>query len=169
VRICLGSFPRILKMIISFLNPHPLQLSSLSHSLFNTLLSIKQPSKCHTKQSKPSAALRLRKTTRRTPYGSSLTGLSLPAIQTLIYYLQLCSKVYDVTEFVDAHPGGEFVLKQVAGTDATEAFYNLHKQEVLQKFSSLCIGSIEGEKSQIIEHNIGDLSVVVCTMKLVCS
>lgn len=58
------------------------------------------------------------------------------------------SKVYDVSDFIDAHPGGEYVLKQVAGTDATEAFYNLHKQEVLQKYSSLCIGTIEGEKSQ---------------------
>ncbi|KAI9055753.1 hypothetical protein LZ554_000694 [Drepanopeziza brunnea f. sp. 'monogermtubi'] len=47
------------------------------------------------------------------------------------------SKVYDVTDFVDAHPGGDSVLKQVAGTDATEAFYNLHRQEVLQKYSNL--------------------------------
>ncbi|CZS98527.1 uncharacterized protein RAG0_07225 [Rhynchosporium agropyri] len=70
------------------------------------------------------------------------------------------SKVYDVTDFVDAHPGGEAVLKQVAGTDATEAFYNLHRQEVLQKYSSLCIGTIDGEKSQVIEHKAGDLSLV---------
>ncbi|RFU29129.1 hypothetical protein B7463_g7203, partial [Scytalidium lignicola] len=70
------------------------------------------------------------------------------------------SKVYDVTDFLDAHPGGEFVLKQVAGTDATETFYNLHRQEVLQKYADLCIGTIEGEKSQVIEQNPGDLSVV---------
>ncbi len=55
---------------------------------------------------------------------------------------------------------GEAVLKQVAGTDATEAFYNLHRQEVLQKYSSLCIGTIDGEKSKVIEQNPGDLSVV---------
>jgi len=60
------------------------------------------------------------------------------------------SKVYDVTDFLDAHPGGEAVLKQVAGTDATEAFYNLHRQEVLQKYSNLCIGTIDGEKSKVI-------------------
>jgi hypothetical protein len=70
------------------------------------------------------------------------------------------SKVYDVTDFVDAHPGGESVLKQVAGQDATEAFYNLHKQEVLQKYSSLSIGTIEGETPQVIEQHPGDLSVV---------
>jgi cytochrome b involved in lipid metabolism len=70
------------------------------------------------------------------------------------------SKVYDVTEFVDAHPGGEYVLRQVAGKDATEAFYNLHRQEVLQNYSNLCLGTLEGEKSQAIEHKAGDLSLV---------
>jgi hypothetical protein len=115
------------------------------------------------------------------------------------------SKVYDVTDFIDAHPGGEAVLKQgkaslsccryisfttaeilgaiykarslrallskshrfdelirgaVAGTDCTDAFYNLHRQEVLQKYSSLCIGQIEGEQSKVIEHKPGDLSVI---------
>jgi hypothetical protein len=75
-------------------------------------------------------------------------------------WLIIDSKVYDVTEFVDAHPGGESVLKQVAGQDATEAFYNLHRQEVLQKYGNLCIGSIAGEKSQVIEQHPGDLSVV---------
>jgi cytochrome b involved in lipid metabolism len=47
-------------------------------------------------------------------------------------------KVYDLSDFVDAHPGGSVVLEQVAGTDATSAFYNLHRQEVLQKYESLC-------------------------------
>lgn len=58
-------------------------------------------------------------------------------------WLIIDSKVYDVTDFLDAHPGGESVLKQVAGQDATEAFYNLHRQEVLQKYSNLCIGTLE--------------------------
>jgi hypothetical protein len=70
------------------------------------------------------------------------------------------SKVYDVSDFIDAHPGGEAVLKQVAGQDATVAFYNLHRQEVLQKYSSLCIGTINGEKPKNIEHKPGDLSLV---------
>lgn len=37
-------------------------------------------------------------------------------------------KVYDLTDFIDAHPGGSVVLTQFAGTDATTAFYNLHRQ-----------------------------------------
>lgn len=69
-------------------------------------------------------------------------------------------KVYDLTDFVDAHPGGNVVLQQVAGQDATEAFYNLHRHEVLQKYADLCIGTIEGEKSEVIDQRPGDLSQV---------
>jgi alkylation response protein AidB-like acyl-CoA dehydrogenase len=69
-------------------------------------------------------------------------------------------RVYDLTDFVDAHPGGNVVLNQVAGTDATAAFYNLHRQEVIQKYKSLCIGTITGEKPEVIEENPGDLSTV---------
>lgn len=68
--------------------------------------------------------------------------------------------VYDVTDFLDAHPGGEAVLRQVAGQDATVEFYNLHRHEVLQKYSDLAIGTIEGEKQSIITPKIGDLSPV---------
>jgi alkylation response protein AidB-like acyl-CoA dehydrogenase len=69
-------------------------------------------------------------------------------------------KVYDLTDFVDAHPGGSVVLEQVAGTDATTAFYNLHRQEVLEKYSSLCIGTLEGEKPEVIVPKPGDISPV---------
>ncbi|KAJ9662361.1 hypothetical protein H2198_001495 [Neophaeococcomyces mojaviensis] len=69
-------------------------------------------------------------------------------------------KVYDLTDFIDAHPGGNVVLQQVAGQDATTAFYNLHRHEVLQKYSNLCIGTIEGEKSEVIEPHPGALSQV---------
>ena len=69
-------------------------------------------------------------------------------------------KVYDMTDFLDAHPGGSVVLEQVAGQDATQAFYNLHRHEVLQKYANLCIGTVEGEKSEAIEPYPGALSPV---------
>ncbi|KIV77618.1 hypothetical protein PV11_09406 [Exophiala sideris] len=69
-------------------------------------------------------------------------------------------KVYDLTDFLDAHPGGSVVLQQIAGQDATSAFYNLHRQEVLQKYSSLCIGVLEGEKPEVIDPQPGDISSV---------
>ncbi|KAI0179245.1 acyl-CoA dehydrogenase NM domain-like protein [Hypoxylon sp. FL1284] len=70
------------------------------------------------------------------------------------------SKVYDVTDFVDAHPGGESVLRQVAGQDATVAFYNLHRHEVLAKYEDLCVGTVENEKPQVATPQPGDLSAV---------
>jgi len=69
-------------------------------------------------------------------------------------------QVYDLTDFLDAHPGGNVVLQQIAGTDATGAFYNLHRHEVLQKYSSLKIGTIKGEKPKVIDPKPGDLSQV---------
>lgn len=70
------------------------------------------------------------------------------------------STVYDVTDFVDVHPGGETVLREVAGQDATTAFYNLHRHEVLVKYSDLAIGTIEGEAPQVIAMKPGELSQV---------
>lgn len=70
------------------------------------------------------------------------------------------SVVYDLTDFVDAHPGGESVLRQIAGQDATSAFYNLHRHEVLTKYAHLAIGTVEGEKPQVITPQPGDLSPV---------
>ncbi|KAL1960206.1 hypothetical protein VTO42DRAFT_8749 [Malbranchea cinnamomea] len=69
-------------------------------------------------------------------------------------------RVYDLTDFLDAHPGGNVVLTQVAGQDATEAFYNLHRQEVLEKYKDLCLGVVQGETPEVIERKIGDLSPV---------
>ncbi|VUC34675.1 unnamed protein product [Clonostachys rosea] len=70
------------------------------------------------------------------------------------------STVYDLTDFVDAHPGGESVLKQIAGQDATTAFYNLHRHEVLAKYADLAIGTIRDEKPQVINPQPGDLCPV---------
>ncbi|KIW84540.1 hypothetical protein Z517_03790 [Fonsecaea pedrosoi CBS 271.37] len=71
------------------------------------------------------------------------------------------SKVYDLTDFADAHPGGSTVFQQVGGLDATVDFFNLHRLEVLQKYEkSLCIGTVKGETPQVIYPQPGDLSLV---------
>ncbi|RAO65945.1 uncharacterized protein BHQ10_001957 [Talaromyces amestolkiae] len=69
-------------------------------------------------------------------------------------------KVYDLSDFLDAHPGGNVVLAQVAGKDATVDFYQLHRQEVLTKYKDLCIGTLEGETPEVIDQKPGDLSAV---------
>ena len=35
------------------------------------------------------------------------------------------NKVYDLTDFIDEHPGGESVLLDVAGQDASEDFHSI--------------------------------------------
>lgn len=52
------------------------------------------------------------------------------------------------------------VLEQVAGQDATAAFYNLHRHEVLRKYADLCIGILEDETPEILDPEPGDLSPV---------
>lgn len=70
------------------------------------------------------------------------------------------SKVYDLTEFADAHPGGAHVLLQVAGTDATSEFFQMHRHEVLLRYAKLSIGTVTGETPEVIVPQPGDLCPV---------
>lgn len=70
------------------------------------------------------------------------------------------TSVYDMTNFIDLHPGGAFPLLDVAGQDATDAFYGLHRQEVLVKYARYKIGTIENEQPQIDMVQPGDYSKV---------
>ncbi|KAI0671567.1 acyl-CoA dehydrogenase NM domain-like protein [Trametes maxima] len=73
-------------------------------------------------------------------------------------------KVYDVTRFKNMHPGGTSVFfgDDIAGQDATEAFYGLHRHEVIVKpqYQRLQIGVVQGEKSVIYDNKPGELSKV---------
>eukprot|EP01124_Arcella_intermedia_P008091 TRINITY_DN1504_c0_g2_i1.p1 TRINITY_DN1504_c0_g2~~TRINITY_DN1504_c0_g2_i1.p1 ORF type:complete len:510 (+),score=114.53 TRINITY_DN1504_c0_g2_i1:123-1652(+) len=61
------------------------------------------------------------------------------------------STVYDITDFAAMHPGGEALLLEYAGKDATEAFYGLHRHEDLVKFGQkITVGHIKGERPQVI-------------------
>ncbi|WFD33823.1 hypothetical protein MCUN1_000643 [Malassezia cuniculi] len=72
------------------------------------------------------------------------------------------SVVYDLSDFIDAHPGGEAVLlsEDVAGQDATEFFFGLHTIDVLQKYERFAIAQIEGEEREIHYPVPGELSRV---------
>ncbi|KAI6008105.1 acyl-CoA dehydrogenase/oxidase [Pisolithus orientalis] len=74
------------------------------------------------------------------------------------------SKVYDLTRFKDLHPGGIAVLidEEVAGKDATDTFYGLHRHEVLERpqYKRLQVGTIKAQKSVIFGRKIGELSQV---------
>lgn len=54
-------------------------------------------------------------------------------------------RVYDVTSYLDEHPGGEEVIADVAGTDATEAFNDIgHSDDAHEILKDLLIGKLEG-------------------------
>ncbi|PWN26642.1 cytochrome b5 [Jaminaea rosea] len=60
-------------------------------------------------------------------------------------WLLVDGKVYDVTKFMDEHPGGDEVLTAEAGKDATEAFEDVgHSDDARSLLPGMLVGSIEG-------------------------
>jgi len=56
-------------------------------------------------------------------------------------------KVYDVGSFVDEHPGGEEVMLDVGGQDATEAFEDVgHSDEAREILDGLLIGNLKRQE-----------------------
>jgi len=62
----------------------------------------------------------------------------------------LGGKVYDVTDFLDDHPGGKKAILVYAGRDATEEFEMLHAPNVLKKYlpAEACLGEL-GSSSKL--------------------
>ncbi|KAJ9658858.1 hypothetical protein H2198_003428 [Neophaeococcomyces mojaviensis] len=59
-------------------------------------------------------------------------------------YLIIHDKVYNVSSFVDEHPGGEEVLLDVGGQDATEAFEDVgHSDEAREILEGLKAGTLK--------------------------
>ncbi|KAF3321758.1 Cytochrome B5 isoform D [Carex littledalei] len=61
-------------------------------------------------------------------------------------WLLINGKVYDVTKFLEDHPGGEEVLLHASASgDATDAFENVgHSTAAVSMMESYLIGSVEG-------------------------
>ncbi|KAI0772087.1 cytochrome b5 [Trametes elegans] len=59
-------------------------------------------------------------------------------------YILLQEKVYDVTKFLDEHPGGDEVILAEAGRDATEAFEDVgHSDEARALLKDMLVGDFE--------------------------
>ncbi|KAK3303479.1 putative membrane bound hemo protein [Chaetomium strumarium] len=59
-------------------------------------------------------------------------------------YVVIHDQIYDCTKFVDEHPGGEEVLLDVAGQDATEAFEDVgHSDEARETLEQLKVGTLK--------------------------
>ena len=58
-------------------------------------------------------------------------------------WIVIRGKVYDVTEFIEEHPGGEGVLIAYAGTDCTEQFESvIHSQAASEIMKELEKGDV---------------------------
>ena len=56
-------------------------------------------------------------------------------------------KVYDVTVWLDSHPGGRAILLDNAGSDATDQFYLVrHSSAALKRLREYYVGDVEGEE-----------------------
>ncbi|KAK5113275.1 hypothetical protein LTR62_003612 [Meristemomyces frigidus] len=61
-------------------------------------------------------------------------------------YMVIHDKVYNASSFVDEHPGGEEVLLDVGGQDATEAFEDVgHSDEAREILGGMLIGDLKRE------------------------
>ncbi|ODV96007.1 hypothetical protein PACTADRAFT_49429 [Pachysolen tannophilus NRRL Y-2460] len=59
-------------------------------------------------------------------------------------WLVIEGKVYDCSNYIDEHPGGEEVIVDCAGTDATEAFEDIgHSEDARDILKGLHIGDLD--------------------------
>ncbi|KAJ6627333.1 acyl-CoA dehydrogenase/oxidase [Mycena sp. CBHHK59/15] len=83
----------------------------------------------------------------------ALISTSIQKFSSPAQWVTIDAKVYDLSKFANLHPGGPNVLfaDDVAGKDATQAFFGLHRLEVLLRpqYARLQIGTILGEQSVI--------------------
>jgi len=59
-------------------------------------------------------------------------------------WLALYGMVYDLTDYVEDHPGGAEAITNVAGTEATETFETVHNKELLDSMGFEPIGKFAG-------------------------
>jgi len=59
-------------------------------------------------------------------------------------YIVVHDKVYNASSFIDEHPGGEEVLLDVGGQDATEAFEDVgHSDEAREILDGMLVGPLK--------------------------
>eukprot|EP00088_Acartia_fossae_P030642 TRINITY_DN31630_c0_g1_i1.p1 TRINITY_DN31630_c0_g1~~TRINITY_DN31630_c0_g1_i1.p1 ORF type:complete len:138 (-),score=29.11 TRINITY_DN31630_c0_g1_i1:56-469(-) len=61
-------------------------------------------------------------------------------------WIVIHDKVYDITKFLDEHPGGEEILIENAGTDSTEAFEDVgHSSDAREMMDQYYIGEVHDD------------------------
>ncbi|NXL36734.1 CYB5B protein, partial [Glaucidium brasilianum] len=81
-------------------------------------------------------------------------------------WLVIHGRVYDVTRFLEEHPGGEEVLLEQAGRDATEGFEDVgHSMDAREMLKQYYIGEIHPHLESI-RNSILDSGL--CCVSFVC-
>ncbi|XP_075911098.1 cytochrome b5 [Petromyzon marinus] len=64
-------------------------------------------------------------------------------------------KVYDLTKFLEEHPGGEEVLLEQAGSDATESFEDVgHSSDARELSARYLIGEVHPDDRKIKDEDV---------------
>jgi cytochrome b5 len=73
----------------------------------------------------------------------------------------LDDKVYDITKFLDEHPGGEEVLLEQAGGDGTESFEDVgHSSDAREMRKQFLIGElVDADKKGKVNKKVPEIKV----------
>ncbi|KAJ1503210.1 hypothetical protein HMI54_008322 [Coelomomyces lativittatus] len=64
-------------------------------------------------------------------------------------WITIHNKIYNVTSFIEEHPGGEEVILELAGNDATEAFEDVgHSDSAKDLLKTFYVGDLLSEKKE---------------------
>ncbi|KAI9665986.1 MAG: hypothetical protein M1821_003921 [Bathelium mastoideum] len=81
-------------------------------------------------------------------------------------FLVVHDKVYNASTFVDEHPGGEEVLLDVGGQDATEAFEDVgHSDEAREILNGLLVGNLKRQPGDPSPKNVSSATSTSTTTK----
>ncbi|GMH27568.1 hypothetical protein Nepgr_029411 [Nepenthes gracilis] len=73
-------------------------------------------------------------------------------------WLVIDGKVYDVTTYLDEHPGGDDVVLEVTGKDAKEEFEDAgHSKSARELLETFCIGELDPDAPVITKHGISSM------------
>uniref|UniRef100_A0A8C8RDH8 Cytochrome b5 n=1 Tax=Pelusios castaneus TaxID=367368 RepID=A0A8C8RDH8_9SAUR len=77
-------------------------------------------------------------------------------------WILLHHRIYDVTKFLEEHPGGEEVLREQAGGDATESFEDVgHSTDARTLSDSFIIGELHPDDRDKIQKPMETLITTV--------
>ena len=74
------------------------------------------------------------------------------------------NKAYDVTSFLNSHPGGDHILARKAGQDVSAAYHAMsHSQEAAQLRSGLYVGDVvESPSTEATEVDVAVIGAGIC-------